>query len=107
MVMKPATKILTKKEFEFWQSKIKLLSPKKGDILIVPAEADFDFKILAEALKHTKIIYALVVPEGNASLMEKDEALRFAKGIIEKYGENRSTSEAANPVPNDKGSSKA
>lgn len=77
--------IVNKKEYAFWKRKIKLLSPEKGDVLVVPAEAHFDFKILSEALKQTKCIMALVVPEGNASLLEKDEAVRLAKDLLNKY----------------------
>lgn len=82
-----ADKFVEKKEFEYWKRKVKALHPKKGDILIVPAEAQFDFNTLSEALKHTPILFALVVPKGNAKLMEKKEAVRFAKDILKKYGQ--------------------
>jgi len=78
--------VINKKEFSYLQRKLKLLHPKKGDILIVPAEAGFDFQTLSEALKQTPILYALVVPKGNAKLMDKEEAIRFSKGILKKYG---------------------
>jgi len=81
--MKTADQIvINKKEYAYWKRKIKLLHPKKGDILIVPAEAHFDFQTLSEAIKLTPIMYALVVPKGNAKLMAKADALRFAKSII-------------------------
>jgi hypothetical protein len=77
--------IVNKKEYAYWKRKVKLLNPKKGDILIVPAEAGFDFNTLSKALKHTSILYALVVPYANAGLMEKKEAIRFAKEILKEY----------------------
>jgi len=75
-------KIINKKEYTYWQRKVKLLSPKKGDILIVPSEAHFDFHTLSEAIKLTPIKYALVVPGGNAKLMDKDQAMAFAEEIM-------------------------
>lgn len=77
-----------KLELVFWAKKIKVLRPKKGDILIVPAEAQFDFHLLSEALKVTPITYALVVPGGNAKLMSKEDALKFAKSILKKKGKD-------------------
>lgn len=77
-------KVLNKKERAYWKRKVKVLSPKKGDILIVPAEAHFDFGTLSEAIRHTPILYALIVPEGNASLMDREESVRFAKMILAK-----------------------
>jgi len=81
--------VINKKEFAYWQRKLKLLHPKKGDLLIVPAEAGFDFQTLSEALKQTPILYALVVPKGNAKLMDKKEAVRFANNLLEKYGQTK------------------
>lgn len=71
--------------------KVKVLSPKKGDILIIPAEAGFDFRVLSEALKLTPILYSLIVPKGNAKLMDKEEAVRFAKQILKKYDRSKTT----------------
>lgn len=85
--MKPEDQIINKKELKFWKSKIKILSPKEGDILIVPAEGNFNFATLSEALKHTPIKYALVTPHANAALMSKDEALRFAKEVLQEHNE--------------------
>jgi len=80
---------INEKEFAYWKRKIKLLHPKKGDLLVVPAEAAFDFQTLSEALKQTPIIYALVVPMGNAKLMDKKESIRFANNLLKKYGKTK------------------
>jgi hypothetical protein len=85
--MNQTPKIINKKEYAFWKRKVKLLSPKKGDILIVPAEAMFDFHTLGEALKLTPIKYALVVPEGKAELMSQEDALKFAKKVLAEAGD--------------------
>jgi hypothetical protein len=72
-------------ELKFLEKRIKLLRPQKGDILIVPSEAFFDFNLLNKLLLITPIKFALVVPKGNANLMQPIEALRFAKKILSKY----------------------
>lgn len=85
MTNDPLTRIINKREMFFWRKKIKLLSPKKGDILVIPLEADIDPKVISVLIKSTEMPFALFVPGGNASLMDKDEAIRFAKNILKKY----------------------
>lgn len=75
-------KVINKKEYAYWKQKIKLLSPKEGDILVVPAEAQFDFATLAEVIKLTPIKFALVVPGGDAKLLVKEDAIKFAEKIL-------------------------
>lgn len=70
-----------KSELDRWVKKMKLLRPKDGDILILPSEAHFDFVLMSEALKHTPILYAIVVPGGKASLLSKDDAIKLLKKI--------------------------
>lgn len=84
----PLTRILNKQEFAYWKRKVKLLSPKAGDLLIVPAEAKFDFHTLSEAIKLTPIKFALIVPGGDATLMSEEEALEFANKILKQYGKS-------------------
>lgn len=70
-----------KTELDRWAKKIKLLHPVEGDLLIIPAEAYFDFALLSEALKLTPIKYAIVVPGGNAALLSKADAIKLLKQI--------------------------
>lgn len=73
-----------KTELDRWAKKIKLLHPIKGDLLVIPAEAHFDFALLSEALKQTPIVYAIVVPGGKASLLSKADAIKLLKKITKK-----------------------
>lgn len=70
-----------------WVKRIKMLSPKEGDILVIPAEANIDFMSLSVALKDTKVKYALIAPEGNVNLMDKNEAKRFAERVLKENGQ--------------------
>lgn len=70
-----------KTELDKWARKIKLLHPVDGDLLVIPSEAYFDFWMLSEALKHTTIKYAIVVPGGKASLLSKEDAIKLLKKI--------------------------
>lgn len=71
-----------KKYVEFWSNKVKLLKPQEGDILIIPAEANIEHKLLAVAIKETRIKYALIVPQGKLELMHPDELKRFVQNYI-------------------------
>jgi len=67
---------------------IKLLRPKKGDILVLP-EGAVEPAAISFAIKSTKIQFALIVPDANASLLPRNEAIKLLKAIENKGGDNK------------------
>ena len=72
-----------KQEVNKWVEVIKVLSPKEGDVLVLPAEADIDWPALSIALSGTLVKYALIVPQANAKLMPLEEVEKFIKAYID------------------------
>lgn len=70
-------------EIKKWVEVIKVLSPKVGDVLVLPAEANIDWPALSIALLGTLVKYALIVPQANAKLMPLEEVEKFIKAYID------------------------
>ena len=67
---------------DYWINKIHLMSPKLGDILIIPQEAKIDLQALGIAISSTPIKYALIVPQGKLELMPEPDIQNWITSYV-------------------------